>query len=425
LALIGHKFLVTHCFAHRLQLAVNAAWKCDPYFGQVEQWVNSLFKFLRGKDGQEFGVIDLVFWSDVAGEDMVGHLGTAKARWLSLLKPLQKLEKSYTSLMAHLSYQFDVKIKKGPRHREAAKTIQWIFKGMTTWTFRFTIAGTIDILRDCFKTKNVLEATHTSVWLKENLEKLKTSLRFAKTNFERISALLNRVRRGSLTDYIEEVPATNIEACLQQYAKFASKELHIRYTRRATAGKPLVVQDLTLPITDFEDAITRNDVFERLSKFADESYNNVCLRFPSKGVAEHLDILHSSTDSGPVAFRKAAREWAKYFAVPENGAAEEIKHLVTRRDVLLSHDDGLQETKIQEKLLMARTLQESHAAGEVFPVGHKFAYAYQLQRTESAENERVFGRVEVLKARLQDQKDGQLYEQYLWVHYIAFHGGFV
>jgi hypothetical protein len=239
----------------------------------------------------------------------------------------------------------------------------------------------------------------------------------------RIRDLLHQVGRGSLTDYIEEVPATNIEACLQQYAEFASQELHIRYTR-ATAGKPLVVQDLKLPITDFENAMARNEVFDRLSLFADEAYNKVCSGFPSKGVAGHLDILHPSTDSGPVAFRNAAREWAEYFAVPENGAAEEIRRLVTRRDVLLSTDDGLSE-KNQEKLLMARTLQESHAAGEVFPVGHKFAYAYQLHTPTVAENERVFGRVEVLKARLQDQKDGQLYEQYLWVHYIAFHGGFV
>lgn len=67
--------------------------------------------------------------------------------WMSWLEPLEKIQNSYLSLLSHLLYQFSTK-----------KTIQWIFLFMSTWQFRLTVAGCIDILRLCFHTKNLLES---------------------------------------------------------------------------------------------------------------------------------------------------------------------------------------------------------------------------------------------------------------------------
>ena len=43
--------------------------------------------------------MDFVFWSEVSGEEMLNSLGTAQARWLSMLQPVLTAASSKVSCM--------------------------------------------------------------------------------------------------------------------------------------------------------------------------------------------------------------------------------------------------------------------------------------------------------------------------------------
>lgn len=165
---LARPLYVVHCSAHRLQLCVSDAYAKDEYLKELEKRVHSLFKHIQH---QPVAAIDLIFWSDVAGEDFVGSLGTAWARWLSLLAPLEKIQKSYVTLMCHLHYQF---MHHAPR--ESQKTVQWIFLFMCDWEFRLTLATVIDVLRICMAAKNSLEKDLTPIEAQNSMAKLRARL---------------------------------------------------------------------------------------------------------------------------------------------------------------------------------------------------------------------------------------------------------
>ena len=70
---------------------------------------------------------------------MLGSLGTAKAWCLSLLGPMEKIEKSYVMLLACLCQVFETE-----RDRENRKRTQETFLFLASWPFRFTLAGIVD-----------------------------------------------------------------------------------------------------------------------------------------------------------------------------------------------------------------------------------------------------------------------------------------
>jgi hypothetical protein len=148
-AFCGHPILVQHCSPHKLQLAVEAAFHGDDYFKETEQRIRALFKHLKAHPSSN---IDLVFWSELTGEDVLTPVSTSAARWLSWLRPLEKIHASFTALLAHLLYEFTHHANK-----EQKETIQWMFLFFCSWEFRLTIAGIIDVLRICFRSKNLLE----------------------------------------------------------------------------------------------------------------------------------------------------------------------------------------------------------------------------------------------------------------------------
>ena len=149
--------IVTHCSAHRLQLAINDAYSSDPELKALERCINCMFKYFRGKEGDgSIATVELCFWSEVTGEEMLSSLGTAKARWLSLLKPLKQIHKSYVTILAQLSWQYD-----SEKNRETKKTIQWAWLIMSSWETRVTVAGLVDILEECWRAKLRLEKLQT------------------------------------------------------------------------------------------------------------------------------------------------------------------------------------------------------------------------------------------------------------------------
>ena len=73
----------------------------DPYLADFEAKVHRLFRFFRGPSGVGAAhTLGLIFRADVAEEEMLGSLGTAKARWLSLLDPLKRIERSHITSVA-------------------------------------------------------------------------------------------------------------------------------------------------------------------------------------------------------------------------------------------------------------------------------------------------------------------------------------
>ncbi|CAE7839737.1 unnamed protein product [Symbiodinium necroappetens] len=90
------------------------------YLVSLEKICHKLFRFLRNHPHSH---VDLVFWASlVEDEDFLSHLGTAKARWLSLLQPLAQIEKSYHTILCHLHFAHTE--EKGREKRKMQETLQ-------------------------------------------------------------------------------------------------------------------------------------------------------------------------------------------------------------------------------------------------------------------------------------------------------------
>ena len=223
-AAASQPLLVAHCAAHRLQLSVASALRSDECLGKVEHAITRLFRFLRGPSGLGDGhVLGLLFWSGVTEEPMLGSLGTAKTRWLSPLDPLEKVEKSYITLLTYLCQLFETE-----RDRENRKRTQETFLFLASWPFRFTLAGIIDILRECCSAKNKLEKRLTPTATREVLTTLQAGMevvgRRAASVAETMRRLSGRRNRAVLAD--EPGGALAVERCLLEYGRQRGSKLH-------------------------------------------------------------------------------------------------------------------------------------------------------------------------------------------------------
>ena len=141
----------------------------------MERRVQALFKHLKPHA--------TCFWAETAGEDFINQLRVSGSRWLSLLCPLEKRHQSYLTILGHLHFEF-----KHVSDKEQQKTIEWVFLFLSTWQFRLTMSAVIDILRVCFKYKNILESSHTMDEVLEISEQLRLELSgFAQKSSEAMS----------------------------------------------------------------------------------------------------------------------------------------------------------------------------------------------------------------------------------------------
>ena len=209
--------LITHCSAHKLQLSVSAALHADPYLADFELNVHRLFRFFRGPSGVgDTHTLGLIFWADVAEEGMVASLGTAKARWLSLLDPLKRIERSYITILAYLAQLFETETD-----REKRKKTQQVHQFLASWEFRFTLAGAVDILSECWAAKAKLETRATGSQLRQILDELEAGLAVLNDREQRVAAqmyqLSSRANRAVVAEGVE--PGTAVERCLVAYGK--------------------------------------------------------------------------------------------------------------------------------------------------------------------------------------------------------------
>ena len=80
-------------FVQLLYLKTNKnVHKNDEYLVEMNSVIKCLIRNLRNAPATK---LNLIFWCDVAGEDMLTTLGSGKARWLSVLSPMEKLLNSY------------------------------------------------------------------------------------------------------------------------------------------------------------------------------------------------------------------------------------------------------------------------------------------------------------------------------------------
>ena len=393
---VQRNFLVVHCSAHRLQLSVSASFGKDHYLADLERRVNALFRALRGRGGGDQSVVDLIFWSMVTGEEMIASLGTAKARWLSLLAPLEKLHKSYLTLMCHLTFEFARE-----KDKEKRKTIQWVFELFRTWEFRFTVAGLVDILRFCFEAKNKLEKQRSSAQVHRHIETLKTDLGYYCGKQSRVAQLLEQIFTGGGLP-AEFDPLLSVERMLEAYSQNRGKPLAMRYWRDGA-----LIEE-TVPLTDVGGAEKVKAMFARLKRFAEACVQDLSDRFPHRGVAEELAIFDEGWVFTQDKLSKAARALAEFFGLHEADLRAQLQRAWCVREVIVQRDATLPERPFELWPKVLSEVGEGDCAR--FVVG-----AFLVQHSESAGCERVFAVVEHLKRHLGDQKDGQLFEQYLWV----------
>ena len=155
---------------------------------------------------------------------MLTSLGTGKARWLSLLAPLRKLEASYVTLMAFLAQQFETE-----NDREKKKKTHKTFTFLASWEFRFTLAGIVDILAECWLAKSKLEKRVIGGQIRRILDELEAGLAVLSERERRVAARMHQTSTAANRDAVGGDPvedaALAVERCLVAYARDRGSKL--------------------------------------------------------------------------------------------------------------------------------------------------------------------------------------------------------
>ena len=146
---IDRPLVTVHCAAHRLNLALSAAYKGEQ-LQSLDSVVHTLFKHLKQHPACQ---IDLQFWAEVTDQPLLTSLCMARTRWLSQLEPMRKIYRAFNAVLAHLHYSFSHHCEK-----ESKKTVRWMFLHLCSWKTKVLLAAIVDILSLCKSCKASLEA---------------------------------------------------------------------------------------------------------------------------------------------------------------------------------------------------------------------------------------------------------------------------
>ncbi len=352
---------------------------------------------MRG-NGDAIAVTELIFWSEVTGEEMLSALGTAKARWLSMLSPMEKIHRAYITLLTFLSCQFDRE-----KDREKRKTIQWVYKALASWEARLTIAGLVDILRDCFLAKNQLEGQKSPGKVWEALSVLKAGLEVLCQKQSLFAALLVQF----LSTGVEGDPGetgTCLEEVLRLYTRRHEQKLHVRYS---IAGGAVMERFLTL--ADIGGPAHVRAIFQRLSTFARESAERVGQRFPTAALQQEMALFEAEAPPSNAELTQAARALGSFFRMDPGSLRGELRLMWSQRNTIAT-PELLREPFRLWSAVLRNTADNADLARARTVIG-----AFLTRFSQSAVCERIFALVENLKSSLHDQPDGQLFDRYLWV----------
>eukprot|EP00438_Fugacium_kawagutii_P034940 Skav211760 [mRNA] locus=scaffold674:179795:181981:+ [translate_table: standard] len=383
----GHPLLVTHCAPHRFQLCVAASWT-DEYLKTLERQIKALYKNLVDHPS---ATIDLVFWSDLTSEDVLPSLSTSGARWLSFLQPVQKLLKSWVSILCHLMYQF-----KHHANHEQKKTVSWLFQGLATWEARLTLAGVADILEVCFRNKNRLEKVGTLSAVQEVADSLKAELdSYCRKNSVVAAAMSNETALPGGN--------TQMEAMCSRYRREAGQKLHLLYV---AAGRMV---DEWVTIKDITDKHHMRSVFQRLQGFAETCGQKVMERFEAKEVWAHGHVFHQAYKYEQESFQTAIWEMGSYLNLPTEELISEMRAAFGMRDAALERFKFESAEALWSKVLV------SVKEADNLPLAERLIASFLLAPSQAAACERAFSTIVRVRQRLGPDSSPTLLEQYLQV----------
>ena len=226
-------------------------------------------------------------WGKAArNEDFLSHLGTARARWLSLLQPLSKIDKSYRITFCFVIYTLPI-----PRKRTRRNTNFWLR------SFSSCQPGSLG-----------------SRWLALQIFFRPASV--ARTALRNLSEWRRHFRQGTacprnLTSVVGTIPSPRTRLCAVARQPLRQQTIP---SRKAAAHTPPCLE-----------RVLRSEIFRRLSDFATACQERVFDRFRDIPACRHFVIFESTTTLG-------LRDVAPSFAVLEefhNLAGEDLANFIS------------------------------------------------------------------------------------------------
>ena len=401
------RLLTTHCCAHRFQLSISESLKCDAYLVSLERICHKLFRFLRNHPHSH---VDLVFWASlVEDEDFLSHLGTAKARWLSLLQPLAQIEKSYHTILCHLHFAHTEE-----KDREKRKSLAEIFQFMATWQFRVTLAGVADILQICFSCKNRLEKPLRMQETLQARDRLCAELDgFCRKNSAAADAFV-RCGQPAAAAAPSAVLPSRLEKLLHTYTR-AWKETYVLQYVSEQKGRQEYQIKLKPLVDDSQSAAEKRAaikaIFQRLSDFATTCQERVFDRFPDIPVYRHFNIFESVE---PLELRDVAPSFealGTFYNLAENHLESFISGL---RKLWAERSAEVAKGQVSDPTALWQAVLKQ-TADEDLGDSRRPVLAWLLFQSESASCERLFALAQTLRDKIGSGHSSLTYEPYLMV----------
>ena len=356
----------------------------------------------------------MIFWSDIGDEELLASLSTSSARWLSLLLPIEKLLKSWKSLLGHLLYQY-----KFHSNHEGKKTLQWLFHGFGNWEARLSLAGVADVLGICMATKNALESVQGLDRMKIIADRMNAELsRYCEKN-----SILAAAMSGEA-----ELPgqATHAEVVCEQYRREHEKSLplgicsttqyfdflifkprarpavtssqhmlrfflaELRHLQYKAAGQQY---DDWVNIPPIRNRDEMKKIFRRVGDFAKACAEKVLSRFEYRGLWAHAAIFNLTYQFDQNSFQTSVFEIATSLNIEFEDVLPEMRRIFAQRDSLLNSH-----TFKSSQDLWCRVLKE--VASEHMPHAKRLLSAFLLAPPQAAACERAFAQITQLRKAL-------------------------
>lgn len=339
---------------------------------------------------------------------------------MTLLPVLEKLHASFRTMLAYLTAHHALL-----DDAEKRKTVKWIKDAIYTWPARVLIAGCIDILRECWRTKNKLEQKLLPHEVAPILDALKISLRTLAQKRSVFCDLFLKytqepagndaeVHAATLEAFGEEpephVPGTLatafcIEEALYQYSKVGRQRVFVCWTPREGFARSFHVD-----IPDFENNLAVQAVFKKLSAFATSCWGWVAERYPTATVVKGFEFFEPTWEFSQPSLASACAEFSKHWGFDPAGLKQQMRHLHSCRVAQLQAEPLLSE---QPAALWAKVLSSS--SSDDTAEAEIVVQAGLTTQTQSAVNERSFAAVESVKQFCGAHTTSDTINKYVWI----------
>ncbi|CAE7540258.1 unnamed protein product [Symbiodinium sp. CCMP2592] len=389
---VEHPLVTIHCAAHRLNLAVSAAYKGESLHS-LESVISTLFRHVKQHPACQ---IDLQFWSEVTSEPLLSSLAVAKTRWLSQLAPMKKLYRSFNAVLAHLHYAFSHHCEK-----ESKKTVRWMFLLLCSWPTKVLLAAVVDILSLCSACKNSLEGDISLDEVATSVSRLKCELaRYCEK--ESVSAYALATDSGEVA-----AGKSKIEECCAEYRAMRGSKLRLRYDVTGGSSK-----EYWCEMKDLGSPADIRELFRTIRSFAEQTMENLVVRFGDVPLVLAHQIFSPRWSFKQPELVESAKALATFWKVDEQVLVSQLRAAFAIRDSLISEDSTLKTARSKEvwlRVLSHMTSSESDA------VARDIIASFLVIQPQSAACERAFATVEEYKKHLGCDSTAPLLQQQLLI----------